>query len=110
MKWRLLEPVKAQMLNIWQGNAHKKGIASPGGVVVCLNKNDINDLSYAFSHIQWKGNQVAEYVIHPSTVNDSPYFGKIVDQRITEWRQFTADETHEILKNNDISLADFFSI
>lgn len=110
LKWRLAEPIKSKMLNVWQNNAHKKGIASPNGVVVCLNKNDVDDLSYVFSHIRWKKNQVAEYVIHPATVNDSPYFGKIVDRRITEWQQFTADQTAEILNNNNIVVVNFSSV
>ena len=109
-KWRLAEPIKSKMLNVWQNNAHKKGIASPNGVVVCLNKNDVDDLSYVFSHIRWKKNQVAEYVIHPATVNDSPFFGKIVDRRITEWQQFTADQTAEILNNNNIVVVNFSSV
>ena len=110
LKWRLAEPIKSQMLNIWQNNAHKKGIASPNGVVVCLNKNDVDDLSYVFSHIRWKQNIIAEYVIHPATVNDSPFFGKIVDRRIAEWQQFTFDQTKEDLYKNGIELVNFDSL
>ena len=109
LKWRLLEPIKSRMLNSWLNNARRKGMNFPEGVVVCLNKNDLGDLGYVFSHIKWQEKQLAEYVIHPATVNDSPYFGKIVDQRIREWKQFTAEETHEFLENNAISLVNFSS-
>lgn len=105
--WRMAEPLKSRILNSWQRNAHKKGIASPNGVIVCLNVNDLDNLSYVFSHIQWKEASVAEYVIHPATVSDSPFFGKIVERRITEWQQFTSEQTREILKKNNISLSDF---
>ena len=108
--WRLAEPIKSRLLNHWQRNAHRKGILSPGGVVVCLNKNDVDDLSYVFSHIKWRNNAIAEYVIHPATVNDSQFFGKIVDRRITEWKQFTSDETQQNLKNNDINLVNFSAV
>ena len=110
LKWRLLEPIKSKILDNWLRKAHQKGISSPEGVVVCLNKNDLNDLSYVFSHIKWQNKQVAEYVIHPATINDSPFFGKIVEQRIREWKQFTAKETPEQLQKNDITLVDFSKI
>ena len=83
--WRLIEPMKSKMLDVWQHNAHKKGIASPDGLVVCLNKEDINIPGYLFRNIQWNSNEVGEYVIHPATENDSPYFGKLVEQRMKEY-------------------------
>lgn len=107
LKWRLAEPFKSFLLHTWQGNAHKKGIASPNGVVIRLNKNDVNDLEYVFANIQWKDKKIAEYVIHPTTMNDSPYFGKIVDQRIMEWQLFSTDTTHELLHKNQITLVSF---
>ena len=110
LKWRLLEPVKSKMLDNWLRNAHNKGMSSPEGVVVCLNKKDLDDLSYVFGHIKWQNKQIAEYVIHPATVNDSPFFGKVVEQRITEWKQFTASETGEQLQKNNISLINFSAI
>ena len=110
LKWRLLEPIKSRILDNWLRKARQKGISSPEGVVVCLNKNDLNDLSYVFSHIKWQNKQVAEYVIHPATINDSPFFGKLVEQRITEWKQFTAQNTMEHLQKNDITLVKFSEI
>lgn len=110
LKWRLLEPIKSKILDHWLRKARQKGISSPEGVVVCLNKNDLNDLSYVFSHIKWQNKQVAEYVIHPATINDSPFFGKLVEQRITEWKQFTAKKTMEQLQKNNITLVNFSEI
>lgn len=77
MLWRLAEPIKSKMLDMWQGNAHKKGMASPDGLVVCLNGKDVYKPEYLFENIGWKAEGIAEYVIHPATANDSPYFGKI---------------------------------
>lgn len=105
LKWRILEPIKSRMLNKWQKNAHKKGIASPDGLICCLNKEDINNPGYLFANINWKKNTVGEYVIHPATENDSPYFGKIVEQRIKEYEMFTSSETKEFIKSAGIELS-----
>ena len=108
--WRLAEPMKSKMLDIWQGNAHKKGIASPNGLVVCLNKEDINNLPYLFPNIQWGRNEIGEYVIHPATENDSPYFGKIVEQRIREYEMFTSENTKKMIADADITLASYVEV
>lgn len=108
--WRMIEPVKAEMLNVWQANAHKRGIASPNGLIVALNEKDRNKPEYLFSHIAWKKSTIGEYVIHPATKNDSPYFGKIVDQRLREYRMFSSEETKEILNRAGIRLVNFSSI
>lgn len=107
LTWRLIEPIKSRMLNCWQHNAHKKGIASPDGLIVCLNQNDVNRPEYVFPHIQWKKNTVGEYVIHPATENDSPYFGKIVDQRMKEYELFTSADTKAIIEQAGIELTTY---
>lgn len=105
--WRLMEPLKSKMLNQWQKNAHKRGISSPNGLVLCLDKVDVYNLNYTFNNIEWKNKDCAEYVIHPATDNDSPYFGEIVDRRIWEYKAFTSDETKQIIQNADIQLIDY---
>ena len=105
--WRIMEPIKARMLDIWQSNAHKKGVSSPEGLVCCLNPNDINDPQYLFRNISWKNKSVAEYVIHPATHNDSPYFGSIVDQRVREYEMFTSNETKRIIEEAGIELSTY---
>ena len=105
LKWRLIEPLKAKLIDIWQNNAHKKGIKSPDGLIVCMNKSDVNRLEHVFANIQWKKKTVGEYVIHPATENDCPYFGNIVEQRLAEYEMFTSDDTVEYLKNANIQLA-----
>lgn len=102
--WRLIEPIKSKMLDSWQHNAHKKGMTSPDGLIVCLNKADKNDLAYVFKNIAWKNNDVGEFVIHPATENDSPYFGNVVQQRIIEYGIFTSEQTKEIIKEAGIEL------
>ena len=107
LKWRMVEPIKAKMLDNWQKNAHKKGIASPDGLVICLNKSDINKPEYLFANVNWRKKQIGEYVIHPATENDSPYFGKIVDQRIQEYDMFSSLEIKKILNTNDVELVSY---
>ena len=108
--WRLIEPVKSRILGAWQHNAHKKGIASPDGIVTCLNKSDSNNLLYLFSHIKWKNKELAEYVIHPATENDSPYFGKVVEQRMREYKMFSSENTAKIFAENNIELVSFQAV
>ena len=110
LKWRLAEPIKSRILDIWQNNAHEKGMASPEGLIVCLNGSDENKPEYLFEHINWKNKNIGEYVIHPATENDSPYFGKIVDQRIREYHQFTSDEQKEIFLNCELDLVNYSQI
>ena len=107
LRWRILEPVKAQLLNIWQNNAHKKGILSPDGLIVCLSNSDINNLEYIFANISWQNKNIGEYVIHPAAENDSPYFGGIVEQRIREYEIFTSNKTKEIIEKADIKLTSY---
>ena len=107
LKWRLIEPIKSKMLDVWQSNAHKKGISSPNGLVLCLDMVDVYNLEYTFNHIDWKKTDYAEYVIHPATCNDSPYFGEIVDRRMWEYNAFTSDETKRIISDAGIKLIDY---
>lgn len=105
--WRLAEPIKSKMLDTWQHNAHKKGFASPDGLIVCLNSDDINKPEYLFKNIDWKNKDVGEYVIHPAIENDSPYFGKIVDQRIREYQQFTSAVQRDIFREYNLELVSY---
>lgn len=107
LKWRLAEPIKSRILDTWQHNAHKKGISSPDGLIVCLNGSDVNKLDYLFANISWKQKNIGEYVIHPASRNDSPYFGRIVEQRIKEYEMFTASKTKEIIEQADIELTTY---
>lgn len=107
--WRLIEPMKSKMLDVWQHNAHKKGIASPDGLITCLNKEDTNNLAYVFHNIQWKKKKVGEFVIHPATENDSPYFGGLIEQRIKEYEMYTSKETKAIIADAGITLCAYES-
>lgn len=107
LKWRILEPIKSKMLDCWQNNAHKKGISSPHGLIVCLNDSDKNNLEHLFASISWKTKSIGEYVIHPASKNDSHYFGNIVEQRIKEYELFTSAKTKEIIEKANIELSTF---
>lgn len=108
--WRLVEPVKSKMLNTWQNNAHKKGISSPDGLIVSLNSDDENKPEYLFRQIDWKDNSIGEYVIHPATGNDSPYFGGIVDQRIRDYCLFTSEEQRALFEECKLKLVNYSDI
>lgn len=105
--WRIAEPIKSRMLGLWQKNARKKGISSPDGIIVALNKADSKNPEYFFSHINWQDCDIGEFVIHPATEKDSPYFGKIVEQRIKEYEMFTSPQTLNTIVNNDIKLVPY---
>lgn len=110
LMWRLTEPVKSRMLNCWQGNAHKKGIASPEGLIVTLNCTDTDRPEYVFPNIRWGRHEIGEFVIHPAVECDSPYFGKISDKRIREYRLFTAESTKKALHDCGIELVTYRDI
>ena len=105
--WRLTEPVKSRMLDCWQGNAHKKGIASPEGLIVALNRADTDHPEYLFPHIRWGSHALGEYVIHPASACDSPYFGQISEKRIREYKLFISGETRRVLKDCGIELVSY---
>jgi chitin disaccharide deacetylase len=104
---RLLEPFKSKLLDSWQNRAHKKGIDSPDGLIVCFNNLDANRLDYLFSHIDWKNKSIGEYVIHPAVRNDSPHFGRIVEQRIVEYHNYTSEKTRKSIRNAGIELVSY---
>lgn len=105
--WRLIEPFKSKLIDRWQQNAHKKGMCSPEGLIVTMREKDMNNINYVFKHIQWGKHQIGEFVIHPATYKDSPFFGKIVDQRILEYRLFSAIETRKEIEACGISLVNY---
>lgn len=110
IKWRLIEPIKSSMLNVWQNNAHKKGIASPEGMIVSLNGTDSNKLDYVFKNIIWGEHEVGEFVIHPATENDSIYFGSITDERILEYKLFSDKNTLRLIEEAGLQLDTFSCI
>lgn len=107
LTWRIIEPLKSRLIDHWQNNAHKKGIASPEGLIVTLRASDMNYIDYVFKNIQWGKHNVGEFVIHPATKNDSPYFGKIIDQRITEYELFISEKTIKEIEACGIQLVNY---
>jgi len=107
LSWRIIEPLKSKLIDSWQKNAHQLGIESPDGIIVCLNEKDNGNPEYVFSNIQWGKKTCAEYVIHPATQNDSPFFGKIVEQRIREYKFFSDPSLLKIFESNNIILVNY---
>lgn len=105
--WRLIEPFKSKLIDYWQHKAHKRGMVSPEGLIVTMRDKDMNNIGYVFKNIKWGRHQVAEFVIHPATCNDSPFFGKIVDQRITEYKLFTDLKTLKEIGSCGIKLVNY---
>ncbi len=108
--WRIIEPIKRQILKSWMNIARKNGMTSPYGVVIALRKEDLEKPEYVFSNIQQSDDIVSEYVIHPSTVLDSNFFGSLSDSRIVEYKQFTSDKQANIFNKNDFVLINFENI
>lgn len=82
-------------------------MSSPEGLIVTICPKDMNNIDYVFKNIKWGKHQVGEFVIHPATCNDSPFFGKIVDQRIVEYKLFSAENTLKEIKSCGIELANY---
>jgi hypothetical protein len=72
-----------------------------------MREKDMNNISFVFKNIKWGSHSVAEFVIHPATCNDSPFFGKIVDQRITEYKLFSNIKTLNEIESCDIKLVNY---
>lgn len=107
LKWRMLEPVKNGVLGYWQGQAYRRGVAFPDGLIVALSREDAENPQYLFHHIRWNRKETAEYMIHPAAAYDSPYFGELIERRMKEYRIFTAEQTHRILADAGIELVSF---
>lgn len=104
LSWQVMEPFKAKLLNSWQRAARRKGISSPDGVIVPLSANDRYDLKYLLENILWGPNERAELVIHPAVDNDCEYFGRIADDRITEYNMFSKPSTLDIIIASEVRL------
>lgn len=110
MGWKLIEPIKAKLLDNWQEGVRRRGMSSPDGRIRCLNDKDYHDLQYVFTNIRWNGKQTTEFVIHPATHCDSEYFGGMVDNRMIEYRLFTDEHTKALLAQNGIALCSYLDI
>lgn len=107
LMWRLIEPFKSKLLDHWQQGAHKQGMKSPQGLIVTMTPKDMNHIDYVFRHIQWGKKRIGEFVIHPAVENDSPFFGKIVAQRITEYKLFSDPRTKKEIEACGIELVNY---
>ena len=107
LTWRIIEPLKSRLINCWQHSAHKKGMVSPEGLIVAMREKDMNNIGFVFKNIKWGNHQIAEFVIHPAICNDSPFFGKIVEQRITEYKLFSAIDTLKEIESCGIKLVNY---
>lgn len=105
--WRLIEPFKSKLIDRWQHQAHKKGMVSPDGLIVTICPKDMNKIGYVFKNVKWGKHEVGEFVIHPATSNDSPFFGKIVKQRILEFKLFSDEETRKEIEASGIELVNY---
>lgn len=107
LKWKLLEPLKAGLLNKWHDEAKRQGMTFPQGRICCMQVSDYHRPEYLFSHIDWKQKVSAEISIHPATQIDSPYFGNLTDDRLIEYRIYTDKSLLDTLRNNQIELCSF---
>lgn len=110
LKWRIMEPVKSRILDSWQNQAHRLGIASPDGRICCLEDSDSHDLPYVLNNIQWKNKTVAEYAFHPATTCDSRFFGEMTENRIIEYQIAVDSKVPEYIRNSGIQLVNFEAV
>lgn len=108
--WLLIEPAKAKLLDLWQYNAHKMGMASTDGRVCCLEDSDSYDYKYVLNNIKWKKKMVGEIAIHPATQYDSEYFGEMIENRMVEYRIATNPAILEMAKKADIEIVNFDAV
>ena len=108
--WTVLEPAKRAVFTYWKREAEKNGILSPDGKICCLDEKDIHDFEYILSYTQWKKNNNAEFTIHPATACDSPFFGNMTDNRLTEYQMVTDAGIHSLLQKEGIELINFDGI
>lgn len=106
-KWMLTNPIKQVMLTHWKKNCERIGMNSPDGLLVRMKENDKLNLPYLFSHIDWRGDHVAEIAIHPALDASCEYFGEITDARIKEYEVFSNAEVLKTAKAKGLELASF---
>lgn len=107
LMWNLLEPLKTRLLGKWHGEAKRQGMTFPQGRICCMHAGDYHRPEYLFSHIDWKEKNSAEISIHPATQLDSPYFGTLTDDRLTEYRIYTDKSLLDIMRKNNIEICSF---
>lgn len=107
LKWRLMEPFKRNVLKKWQAYSASKNMKYPDGIIINLDAKDRMDLQYTFSNIAWGNHETGEFVIHPATACDSEYFGKITENRINEYKQFTDKATKDAIESAQITLISY---
>ena len=98
------------MLNHWQADSARRGVSAPDGLLVRMNEEDKLNLPYLFANINWKGNDIAEIAIHPSTDANNKYFGEITDLRVKEYECFSNPEVLTAAKNARIQIVGFEAV
>ncbi len=107
ISWRILEPIKVNTFKYMLRFSHKLGMKTPDGQIRCMNRYDVKRLAYTFHNIQWNNFSVGEYVIHPATEIDSPFFGELTERRIWEYEAFSNKDTKEIIDSAGIELVSY---
>ena len=107
LTWRFIEPIKRMILKKWMRYAAKNKMQSPYGIAVPLRKVDLKNPDYLFANMQMKPGIIAEYVIHPSTILDSKFFGSIGSDRLYEYEQFTSEDQKHIFEECGYELIGF---
>lgn len=108
--WVIIEPAKAKLLDIWQNNAHRRGIASTDGRICCLEDSDSHDFAYVLNHIKWKKKSIGEIAIHPATECDSKYFGAMTENRLVEYKIATDISILEMAEKVGIEIVNFGAV
>lgn len=107
LKWRLMEPMKSLLMDYWHGKAHKRGIKTPDGIILCLNPEDEHNLEHIFNNIKWGHHRIAEVVMHPATHVDTELMGTFTDIRIKEYKLFCSQEAYDVIRKANIELVSY---
>ncbi|MGN0243017.1 MAG: carbohydrate deacetylase [Lachnospiraceae bacterium] len=110
LQWKITNPMKQMMLNLWQHSSTQKGVYAPDGLLVRMNEDDKLNLEYLFAHIVWGKKQIAEVAIHPSKDGNNKYYGEITELRVKEYECFSSPEVLNIAKKNNIDIVGFEAV
>ena len=110
LKWRLMEPFKSRLLDSWQHQAHRTGIASPDGRICCLEDSDSHDMQYVVNHINWGAATTGEYAFHPAAAVDSRYFGDMTENRLVEYAIAKDKKVLKYINDAGIRLVSFDAV
>lgn len=110
IKWRLLNPLKGLVLEVWRSKAEKLGTYMPDGLLVFHNENEKFQLTSHLDNIKWHKANIAELVIHPAISGSHKYFGEVTNKRVKEYKYFSDINLVKDLNDKKIKVCSYKDI